>query len=1508
VENQPRHRRYRRVIGLAAIALVAGVCLAAVALPFVLNGPRLASLVNRTLGSLPGHVSTSAIHWRARLVPDFLFDRPTPLVIEGLRMRDPHGTEVLWVPRLEVKVRPRSAMNGQVVLEDLVLHDGSRWLFARPKGQLTGVGFLRTFASPKVDDEPPDPNFRFEIRNARLLGVDIKFDFPGVWGMLLRDVHAPASLLVQGPFVGWSTENLEARRGGYLDVVGQRLPWDRAVVRKAETTRAFPNDIFLDVASAETPGVGPDAGRRARLSGSGFLTGIYDYDVPRGQLGPPSGIKMHVELADAAPALAAVAAPHGLTDLEVSGAGARVTADLSGAFAELAIKGELSGLDVAYGGRPARQLGTRFSLSLAEPMRAELQDFHFEGGSGGRLELDARLVGPALSARLALRRFGTAIYLPPGLRKPLAGELHGGLSVAANLESSDLSLTNVDVRLERADKRARRSGNGRVRVVGKARATPASASTEGLTIELPGATITARGRYGLAHQILGFGMRATASDLPRLLGMWGIPSLARRADVALDVSGRLNNPLVHGQASVEGLLLAGLPPIDRVQMTVGLKDGLLSLSSLRANAFGGRVEGSGSARLYRGNLFRIDPRPAVVARFDAIGLDLNRLLPGKQAAGLFDVHVEAAGTPRSFEALATIPRNTQLTLFGEMWTVAGLELSADQLGITIRRARLERAGGGVIALAGRVAWAGPIDVAIDIAEVPIEGLPGVAGSPVDISGKLGSHLEVRGTTSRPLIAGDIRFDRVVARAVPLGSGRVTLQPTADGGVALSGELFDRISLAGQVDYGARGPIVEAQAQFRNLMVEQFLPEMSSFGDARARLSGGVQLRYGGTNPLTIDLTIAELDLSADRDLGAQSGPRRPGRLRLRNAAPVRVILTGDQVVVDRTRLVTDGGELRLWGEVKNQVVNAEVNGRLDLELVQPFVGTRIERLGGEINLAVRVRGTPQHPLAEGAIDIVRPVSVRLPEVGPAIVIPSGAIKLDASALALSNLIVQAEGAQLRLGGRVGLGPRQTPQSLDLVAAGQLSGALVEAFGQGAVNDATGHAQVNARVRGTPAAPLVEAHIDLAGLAFALRDVGREVAFQSGRVDLTGMELKLTDLRATIDGQGEFFVGAAPDGPGRVVLEGAWPSPSVALVRIPMRGQRIPLQISSSLEFDDVGLDLNVSGDSERGMAVEGEITVSSGRYTQDFDVRELVITPSTDESEVEPFYAGKPWLEDLALRLRVRTLGDTFLVQNNLVPELHLAFDVGVQGTLSQPRISGDVRPTDGRFHLFGIRDDFDLVPNVNQITFVETKSIERGETPEINLEAEALVTDTANQDHLVRLRISGPVGRANIDLSTNSGLDRTQALLLLVSGSTGAGSGGLGGGGSTSMSRLGGGGTDVIGQLFADILVPYIDDTLDPLTRGKVNLRPTLSPDGVALRVDARLGRQFDLQLGILRGLESRRLYNIASSLWLMDYLRLRGSAETGTYSPQAGLIDQDVSSLKLELSMEFPVRLFLR
>ena len=113
-----------------------------------------------------------------------------------------------------------------------------------------------------------------------------------------------------------------------------------------------------------------------------------------------------------------------------------------------------------------------------------------------------------------------------------------------------------------------------------------------------------------------------------------------------------------------------------------------------------------------------------------------------------------------------------------------------------------------------------------------------------------------------------------------------------------------------------------------------------------------------------------------------------------------------------------------------------------------------------------------------------------------------------------------------------------------------------------------------------------------------------------------------------------------------------------------------------------------------------------------------MISPRVNESSVRPFYEGKPLLEDLALDLSVRTVGEGFVVQNNIAPEIRVDILLHVGGTLSEPQLAGDVRPTDGRFNIPFMRGDFDLVPNVNHVTFIATKSIADGETPELNIEA----------------------------------------------------------------------------------------------------------------------------------------------------------------------------------------------
>jgi autotransporter translocation and assembly factor TamB len=104
------------------------------------------------------------------------------------------------------------------------------------------------------------------------------------------------------------------------------------------------------------------------------------------------------------------------------------------------------------------------------------------------------------------------------------------------------------------------------------------------------------------------------------------------------------------------------------------------------------------------------------------------------------------------------------------------------------------------------------------------------------------------------------------------------------------------------------------------------------------------------------------------------------------------------------------------GELRDDVVSAEVSGSLNLELLQPFLADRVESLGGQCTLEARIAGTPRRPLGEGVLAVARPITVRLPGVTPALSVPQATVKLSPRRSDIRKLAVEAEGARLQIDG------------------------------------------------------------------------------------------------------------------------------------------------------------------------------------------------------------------------------------------------------------------------------------------------------------------------------------------------------------------------------------------------------------------------------------------------------------------------------------------------------------
>jgi hypothetical protein len=327
------------------------------------------------------------------------------------------------------------------------------------------------------------------------------------------------------------------------------------------TIRERPNDILLEVKAARTG--------RSTLTAKGAFTGIYGYGYKKGEE-PPTGIDLRAEFSDAADALSAVAARRAIPGLRLGGDQVHVQAHLSDAFERLKIDGSLDGLDAAFGSYEARAAGGGLRSGPGVPMGVTVKRLAFSSPQGGQLTLSASLKGPKADAKLSFARFVADSYVPAGLRKTAAGTLDGGFRLTAKPRRQGIAIDGLDLRF------ARRFGAGLPRNVGlrgRPPPRPTHAATRGITIELPGASVTANGRFDLARQGIGLALRATASDLPRLLGVLGLPPLARLGDAVGDVAGTTSAPEAKGSLTVRQIGVGGLPEIGALDARFSLADG-----------------------------------------------------------------------------------------------------------------------------------------------------------------------------------------------------------------------------------------------------------------------------------------------------------------------------------------------------------------------------------------------------------------------------------------------------------------------------------------------------------------------------------------------------------------------------------------------------------------------------------------------------------------------------------------------------------------------------------------------------------------------------------------------------------------------------------------------------------------------------------------------------------------------------------------------------------------------
>ena len=1477
---------------------------AVLAASVVLQGPRLGHLIEGALPANAGKIHIGGVSWHLRALGDLVTDAPSPIAVEGLQIVDPEGTVVLDVPYLEAKVKLRTLIGGSFSIEELRVPK-VLWRFAELKHG-DAIGFLAALA-PKTPPPPPPPGTpagpgsKFEIGDAELGDLTAVFDFPGAWGLELRHAHGTVSLIQSTldphhPIFGFDARQVVAEGGGFLRILDDNvLPLDRVVINRIATTQDHPDDIQLDLGEADTG--------RSQLTGLGSFTGIYGATSV-------AGIALHIAFAHAGDALTAVAAGKGLAGLAVTGERAAITADLTQPFAKIKVAAAIRGLDVRYGDNRAQDLGLDLAFDGGAG-RVDVTHFGLGAPGGGKLSLEAHLDVNKLSldAGLGLTGFHTESYLPRELRPLAGGRLDGKIEAHAELGRKSARLKKIDLKLRRAGA----PGLPReVRVRGGAELAAGRVKTGGLTVSVAGADATARGSVDLDRQLLDLALGVVAFDLGRLCGELGLPPIGKDARLNVKATGSFDDPSASGEATVHGLGVGGRT-VRELGVRFGLEHGLARLDRLSGPAFGGEIEAHGSLRLWDKRASKPLRSPVVDLKLAARDIDLAALAPEAGVAGRITLAADAHGPLDALTAHVTIPAGTPIAALGAKFSIGPVNIALDGKTLAIEALRIAHRGGGEADVHGRVGIAHQdLDLDVALSKFPLAAIPGVATSNVPVSGFVSAKLHVAGRPEQPEVAGDIDLTDVVVRGVHLGKGHLALTPATVGlkrapGVAIHGQLFDRFDVDVDAALLPKGPSVHGRVAFRRLELHTLAPELVALGDGRSVASGRVAVDLEPGQPLALDVLLPELWLSIARAVDGPNGETTMQRVRIEAARPVHVHVAGDHIALDEAHFATDGGDLRVEGRLDGRAISGALSGHLDLELLQPFLGVvAIDRLGGDLRAQLTAGGTLDRPDLRGEVAIANPIHVRLHELNRDIVVDSGRFALTAGGgVAIENLAVTIDGATMKMAGRATLGPGFVPENLQADVDGDVSARLLAYAAPDAVSDAHGKAHVRAHLRGTLLNPDIRGRLDLDTIDFRLRDLGSEVQVQSGIVEISNEGVVLHNVRVLFDDQGLLVIGASGVRAGRVQFSNLFPF-KPGDFDLPLHGERLTYRSPGVFEVDDLAFDLDLKGNLEQGFGLGGEVRLVSGRYLQAFQVQNLALRPRVDESTVRPFYDGKPLLEHLRLDMSVRTVGDGFVVQNNLAPEIHADIVLHVGGTLAIPQLAGDVRPTDGRFNIPFMRGDFDLVPNVNHVTFIASKSIAEGDTPDIQIEATNLVTDANGADHMVHMRISGPLREAQIDLSSEDGLDRNQTAFLLLTGRTSVSTSSPFGTQNATVGANLTTGADIAGQAtrdtVANLMEPYIDDTFQRLTG--LNLRLTVGSDGFEGRIRKRVSRYGDLQFDYLQGFQNQSHWNGSGNLWLLDYFSIGGGIEQVRLSSEQGVPETLPLNYNLELRLDYAIR----
>jgi translocation and assembly module TamB len=689
-------------------------------------------------------------------------------------------------------------------------------------------------------------------------------------------------------------------------------------------------------------------------------------------------------------------------------------------------------------------------------------------------------------------------------------------------------------------------------------------------------------------------------------------------------------------------------------------------------------------------------------------------------------------------------------------------------------------------------------IAIDDVPIAALGIPNAGGL-------VSATVHLSGKPTAPQAVGQIDVLRAWAYGAYIGDLHPAIKPAMIGkhpGIQVVGDaLAGQLALSATIGTEAPYP-VDLALGGRRIELDQFVDLTKKLGLAepvQTWASGTVSVHGELGNKKTQPEAWVEItELQSIVDHRTRDGRLTPLRFSLVPPAQGRYAMslhvTPDTVELacrdahkpgGRTpcpaQLDTPAGRVSIEGQASAAGMALSANGTLALDRLAPLLEGQIESIAGSLQLSGKIGGTFARPTYEVALDADKGVALRLPggdsvlqlAPGGQIKLANGAIGFNAVTLSVKDERRDERGA-LHVSGTIGL-DGLTPARWGILIDGEITGKMLQAIAPNAVSQASGLATIDGALMlsGDGTLPLLRGTISFdpvptdkgsptSPLAFIPRGVRRELSLLGGSLDIdTSSDGNHRTYTFNVD---EEPMTASIDGEGRlehVMIDARLRDGVPEYAHISLDANAIPFRVPGQLDLilAAKGIDLTLSQATHTWHA-HGNIAIVSGEYKRNFELTEALKPQPPKAAPPKPFWDEYPSIgnAELDLALEVRR----FAVNDNIARDLELEGPrILISGSPRDPRLAGTIRVQRGEFDFPGTRAKFTKTQGT--IDFIENQP---AANPILGITSEATdYLDLSGQQHTITMSITGPLTNPQLDLRTNTGLDKSQTIALIFLG-----------------------------------------------------------------------------------------------------------------------------------------------